>query len=165
MSLQSEEGPTVPVGAGDGASDSGEAWIGFAAPGEAFLENDHLVRIAVPFTEELRALAQALLRWSRWFAVCLLSLVLMCHVLGCTTPAGRTTGEVIDDSTITTKVKGKIFGDSILKGFAISVKTFQGEVTLTGGVKTESDKKRAGDLARGTTGVRKVHNLIKIKEK
>ena len=84
---------------------------------------------------------------------------------GCTTPAGRTTGEVIDDATITTKVKGKIFGDSILKGFAISVETFQGEVALTGAVKTEGEKKRAADLARDTTGVREVHNLIKIKGK
>jgi hypothetical protein len=46
----------------------------------------------------------------------------------CQTPAGRTVGQVVDDSTITTKVKAKIFQDSILKGFAISVKTFEGEV-------------------------------------
>ncbi|MFH1122727.1 MAG: BON domain-containing protein [Pseudomonadota bacterium] len=74
-------------------------------------------------------------------------LILSCLAIGlwgCQTPAGRTAGQVVDDATITTKVKAKIFQDSVLKGFAISVETFEGEVTLTG-------------------GVRKVHNLIKIK--
>ena len=82
---------------------------------------------------------------------------------GCTTPAGRTSGEVIDDATITTKVKTKIFGDSLLKGFAISVSTFQGEVTLTGAVKNQWARDRAGRLARDTAGVKDVHNLIKVK--
>ncbi|MCJ7594741.1 MAG: BON domain-containing protein [Desulfobacterales bacterium] len=82
---------------------------------------------------------------------------------GCQTPAGRTAGQVVDDATITTKVKAKIFQDSVLKGFAISVETFEGEVTLTGGVGNEAEKKRAESLARSTGGVRKVHNLIKIK--
>ncbi|MFH1350057.1 MAG: BON domain-containing protein [Pseudomonadota bacterium] len=88
--------------------------------------------------------------------------VFLFNFWGCTTPAGRTTGEVIDDATITTKVKTKIFGDSVLKGFAISVETFQGEVTLTGGVRTQEEKDRAERIARDTVGVRKVYNLIKI---
>jgi len=82
---------------------------------------------------------------------------------GCQTPAGRTAGQVMDDATITTKVKAKIFQDSVLKGFAVSVETFAGEVTLTGGVDNEAGKKRAESLAKGTAGVRKVNNLIKIK--
>jgi len=32
-------------------------------------------------------------------------------LLACQTPAGRSTGEVIDDSTVTTKVKAKLFAD------------------------------------------------------
>ncbi len=81
----------------------------------------------------------------------------------CQTPAGRTPGEVVDDATITTKVKAKLFKDSILKGFAISVSTFEGEVTLTGAVNTLAEKERAEALARSTYGVKKVNNLIKVK--
>jgi len=81
----------------------------------------------------------------------------------CQTPAGRTAGEVVDDTTITTKVKAKLFKDSILKGFAISVTTFEGEVTLTGAVDTEAEKKRAESIALSTAGVKKVHNLLKLK--
>jgi hyperosmotically inducible protein len=90
-------------------------------------------------------------------------LVISCLV-ACQTPAGRTAGEVIDDATITTKVKAKLFDESILRGFAISVKTFEGEVTLTGGVDTNEQKDRVGEIARSVTGVRKVNNLLNTKK-
>ncbi len=83
----------------------------------------------------------------------------------CRTPAGRTPGEVVDDSTITTKVKAKLFEDNILKGMAISVDTFEGQVTLTGAVDNEQQKKRAGELARGVYGVKKINNLLNLKKK
>lgn len=83
----------------------------------------------------------------------------------CRTPAGRTPGEVVDDSTITTKVKAKLFEDNILKGMAISVDTFEGQVTLTGAVDNEHQKERAGELARGVYGVKKVNNLLNLKKK
>lgn len=53
--------------------------------------------------------------------------------LGCQTPAGRSAGEVVDDATITTKVKAGLFDESVLRGLAISVETFKGEVTLNRG--------------------------------
>ena len=84
-------------------------------------------------------------------------------LLACQTPAGRSTGEVIDDSTISTKVKSKLFGDDQLSGFAISVKTFEGEVTLTGAVKSAEQKERANDIAQSVSGVKSVNNLLKIK--
>ena len=96
-------------------------------------------------------------------AVLLFATAVLFTFLGCQTPAGRSAGQVVDDATITTKVKTKIFGDSILKGFAISVETFKGEVTLTGAVDNEWSKGRAERVAKSTTGVLKVHNLIKIK--
>jgi len=43
------------------------------------------------------------------------------------TSAGRSAGEVVDDGTIITKVKIKLFADKQLSGFAISVDTFKGE--------------------------------------
>lgn len=88
---------------------------------------------------------------------------MLCAVYSCATPAGRTTGQVVDDGTITTKVKTKLLNDAILSGFAISVSTFKGEVTLTGAVDSKQIKDKAAFLARNTLGVRKVHNLIKIK--
>jgi len=88
---------------------------------------------------------------------------ILCVFCSCQTPAGRTAGQVVDDGTITTKVKGKIFNDDLVSGFTISVKTFEGEVTLTGAVDTQEAKDRAGQLASDTVGVRKVNNLIKLK--
>jgi hyperosmotically inducible protein len=70
---------------------------------------------------------------------------------------------LVDDATITTKIKAKLFDESILRGLAISVDTFEGNVTLTGAVDTESQKKKAGDIATSTYGVKKVNNLIMIK--
>ena len=100
---------------------------------------------------------------TRSFVALLMLAGLLIGLFGCETPAGRTAGQVVDDATVTTKVKAKIFQDSVLKGFAISVETFEGEVTLTGAVDNEGERKRADTLAKSTSGVRKVHNLIKIK--
>ena len=71
---------------------------------------------------------------------------------------------MVDDATITTKVKAKLFDESILRGFAISVDTFEGNVTLTGAVDTEEQKEKAGEIAASVYGVKKVNNLIKIKQ-
>jgi hyperosmotically inducible protein len=98
----------------------------------------------------------------KWLAVILVCFSLVFVFSGCSTPGGRSAGDVIDDGTITTKVKTKLFADSILKGFSIDVDCFQGEVTLTGAVKTPREKERAEDIARKTLGVRRVNNLLKI---
>jgi len=83
--------------------------------------------------------------------------------LGCQTPAGRTAGEVVDDATITTKVKALLLNDEIISGFGVSVSTFEGDVTLTGAVDASSTKKKAEDIAKSVYGVKSVKNLIKIK--
>jgi len=83
--------------------------------------------------------------------------------LACQTPAGRSAGEVVDDGTITTKVKTKLFADKQLSGFAISVDTFKGEVTLTGAVGGSEEKKHATEVVLSVPGVKKVNNLLKVK--
>lgn len=83
----------------------------------------------------------------------------------CRTPAGRTGGEVVDDATISSKVKAKLYEENVLRGIAISVDTFEGNVTLTGAVDTREQKDRAEDIAKSVYGVRKVNNLIMLKEK
>lgn len=92
-----------------------------------------------------------------------MAILLIMGLAACQTPAGRSAGGVVDDSTITTKVKAELFNDKLLSGFAISVDTFQGEVTLTGGVDSQQLKDRAGNIASSVRGVEKVNNLLKIK--
>jgi hyperosmotically inducible protein len=93
-----------------------------------------------------------------------LVLVMVLMSLGaCATPAGRSSGQVVDDATITTKVKAKIAEENVLRGIAIGVKTFEGDVTLTGAVDTDKQKDRAEELAKNTEGVKNVNNLIKLK--
>ena len=100
----------------------------------------------------------------KWGMVFLL-LALIVTMVSCRTPAGRTPGEVVDDASITTKVKAKIFEDGLMKGLGISVDTFEGQVTLTGAVDKEEQKERAGELARSVYGVKKVNNLLNIRKK
>lgn len=52
-----------------------------------------------------------------------------------------------------------------MKGLAISVETFEGNVTLAGAVDTTQQKDRAGEIAKSVDGVRKVNNLLLLKKK
>jgi len=91
-------------------------------------------------------------------------LFMVLALAACQTPAGRSTGEVVDDATITTEVKAKLIADSVTKGLAVSVQTFEGAVTLIGAVDTERQKAKAAEIARGVKGVKKVNNLVTIKK-
>jgi len=72
------------------------------------------------------------------------------------------TGEVIDDSLITTKVKSSFVADSTVSALDISVETNKGVVNLTGLVNSEAERQRAVQIARETSGVKQVdaRNLI-----
>ncbi len=93
----------------------------------------------------------------------LLLILLILNLCSCRTAAGRTPGQVVDDTSITATIKTKIFNDPYLSGFAVSVDTFQGEVTLTGAVESEFAKNRAAELAESIYGVRKVNNLLVVR--
>ena len=96
--------------------------------------------------------------------VCLfVALAIILALAACRTPAGRTPGQVIDDSGITTEVKTKLLAEGILKGLAISVTTFEGVVTLTGAVQNEQQKAKATQVAQMVNGVKKVNNELLIK--
>ena len=98
------------------------------------------------------------------YCLCILLCVgLICSLCSCRTAAGRSAGQVLDDMNITTVIKTRIFNDPYLSGFAVSVDTFQGEVTLTGAVEGEFAKKRAGELAETVSGVSKVNNLLVVR--
>ncbi|MDY6838200.1 MAG: BON domain-containing protein [Thermodesulfobacteriota bacterium] len=93
----------------------------------------------------------------------LLVLAILVAVAACSTPAGRSPGQVIDDATITTKVKAKLYKDDVLKGFAVSVHTFKGTVTLLGAVDTAEQMQMAGTRAQSVDGVVAVNNLLQLK--
>lgn len=93
-------------------------------------------------------------------AAALLGIVLV----ACTsTRTQESTGEYIDDTTITTKVKSKLLLDKDTTGTAIAVETFKGIVQLSGFVKTEQEKQRAEEIARTVGGVKEVENKISIR--
>lgn len=83
---------------------------------------------------------------------------------GCaSTPTRESTGQYVDDSTITTKVKAAILDEPTLKVFQINVETFKGEVQLSGFVDNAQSVKKAGEVARGVKGVRSVKNSLVVK--
>ncbi|MDO8988893.1 MAG: BON domain-containing protein [Sideroxyarcus sp.] len=84
--------------------------------------------------------------------------------LGCAgTPTRESTGEYIDDSVITTRIKDAIFRESTLKSAEINVETFKGTVQLSGFVNSKSDMDKAVEIARGIKGVQSVKNDMRSK--
>ena len=95
------------------------------------------------------------------FLVCI---VLVTAFLGCAATQKReSTGEYVDDSAITTKVKAAIFNDPSLKVFQISVETFKGVVQLSGFVDSAQSAKKAGEVAAGVKGVKSVKNDLIVR--
>jgi len=86
---------------------------------------------------------------------------------GCKSNSGpeekRTAGTYIDDSTITSKIKSKMIGDNTVKAHEINVDTFQGNVQLNGFVDNESQRQRAEQIARNTSGVVSVQNNLQLR--
>jgi len=79
------------------------------------------------------------------------------------TPTRESTGEYIDDSVITTKVKSLLAADDFLKSFQISVETYKGTVQLSGFVDSEKAIDTAGEIARSVKGVTSVKNDLIVK--
>jgi BON domain len=83
---------------------------------------------------------------------------------GCSsTPTHESTGEAIDDSTITAKIKAKYAGDPDVSAMQVGVETYKGEVQLSGFVNNDYARKKAGELAKQVNGVKKVENNLLIK--
>lgn len=89
---------------------------------------------------------------------------LITSFLGCAaTQKHESTGQYIDDSVITTKVKAAIFDESTLKTFQINVKTFKGVVQLSGFVDSAQSVTKAGQIAGSVEGVTEVKNDLIVK--
>ena len=90
--------------------------------------------------------------------------VLLAFFVGCAaTPKQEGTGEYVDDTVITTKVKAAVFNEPSLKSAEINVETFKGMVQLSGFVGSQADINKAVEVARGVKGVKSVKNDMRVK--
>jgi len=96
----------------------------------------------------------------RYFVI----LMLIATFMACaSTPTRESTGEYVDDSVITTKVKSLLAEDDFLKSFKISVETFKGVVQLSGFVNSQQAVDKAGQIAGSVKGVSSVKNNLIVK--
>tara|TARA_Y100000588_G_scaffold391249_1_gene499289 strand:- start:623 stop:991 length:369 start_codon:yes stop_codon:yes gene_type:complete len=90
--------------------------------------------------------------------------ILSALVIACSsTPTAESTGEYLDSTAITTKVKAKLLDSFGSKAFKINVKTYKDEVQLSGFVSSERLKKRAGVIAASVANVSQVKNDLIVK--
>ena len=90
--------------------------------------------------------------------------VTLVSAVGCaSTSKQEGTGEYVDDSVITTKVKAAILNEPELKVAEINVETFKGVVQLSGFVSSQTAENKAVDVARGVGGVKSVKNDMRLK--
>jgi osmotically-inducible protein OsmY len=90
--------------------------------------------------------------------------ILLATAFGCASTAKTEgTGEYVDDTVITTKVKSAIFNEPTLKSAEINVETFKGVVQLSGFVSSASAENTAVAVARGVGGVKSVKNDMRVK--
>jgi hyperosmotically inducible protein len=81
----------------------------------------------------------------------------MLTLIGCAATSSReTTGESIDDATISAKVKSSFEADPLVSTSAIRVATTRGVVHLSGTVSSEQERHRAIQLTQGVAGVREI---------
>src|SRR6478735_1038627 len=91
-------------------------------------------------------------------------LVMTIAMAACTsTRTQKSTGEVVDDSVTTGKVKAALIADPVTKAHQIDVNTFKGTVQLDGFVDSAASKERASQIARDTKGVTAVHNNLAVR--
>ena len=103
-------------------------------------------------------------KWQRragWLALATVIGVAGCASEGSQGP-GKTAGAYVDDSVITAKVKTAFVEDKDVSALNIGVTTSQGVVQLTGSG-TPEEARRAGEIARGVSGVKAVQNNIRAK--
>lgn len=95
-----------------------------------------------------------------FFAACLAAVSVL---WGCAeTPEHKSTGQAIDDSVISAKVRAKLIDDFALKGFKIGVDTDHGVVQLSGTVSTQAGIAQALADASSVDGVVSVQNNIQL---
>jgi len=100
---------------------------------------------------------------STYLSAAFLAVILLTAVGCASTATQEGTGEYVDDSVITTKVKAAIFNEPTLKSSEINVETFKGVVQLSGFVGSQTAINKAVELSRQVRGVKSITNDIRIK--
>ncbi len=86
-------------------------------------------------------------------------------ISGCAT-AGRSAGEIVDDSVITSEANAKIIADPDAHYFKIDVDSKEGNVVLSGYVNSQETHDRIVNKIRGIKGVKSVnHSRLRIEKK
>ena len=94
----------------------------------------------------------------------LFGILFVAMALGCASTAKQEgTGEYVDDTVITGKVKAAIFNEPTLKSAEINVETFKGVVQLSGFVSSAANEATAMQVTRTVAGVRSVKNDMRLK--
>jgi len=94
----------------------------------------------------------------------LFSVLLLASLLGCASTATQEgTGEYLDDTVITTRVKEALFSEPDLKSAEVNVENFKGVVQLSGFVGSQENIDKAVAIARGVPGVTSVKNAMRRK--
>jgi len=84
--------------------------------------------------------------------------------LGCASTAKQEgTGEYVDDTVITTKVKAAILNEPTLKSAEVNVETYKGVVQLSGFVSSKDAENKAVVVARAVAGVKSVKDDMRVK--
>ena len=95
---------------------------------------------------------------------CLVLLTVITTFTACaSTRTHESTGEYIDDSVITTKVKSQLASDDFLKSFQIGVESFKGTVQLSGFVNSQKAVDKAVEITRSVKGVKSIKNNLIVK--
>ena len=100
---------------------------------------------------------------NRFIGYLVLVMLIAAFVACASTSKQESTGEYIDDSVITTKVKSLLAADDFLKSFQISVETYKGTVQLSGFVGSQKAVDKAGEIAGSVKGVTSVKNDLIVK--
>ncbi|HWU00974.1 MAG TPA: BON domain-containing protein [Terriglobales bacterium] len=102
--------------------------------------------------------------WAALGFCAILSLGILGSVTACSVTSGQeTTGQYVDDATVTTKVKSALASDGgVTLANKVGVETGQGVVQLSGFVPSSTDKERAEDIARSVKGVKGVTNDLVV---
>jgi osmotically-inducible protein OsmY len=99
----------------------------------------------------------------KYSSVFIMAIVLL-FFSGCaSTSTQESTGQYVDDSVITSKVKTAIFNEPSLSSAEINVETYKGVVQLSGFVNSQTDINNAAKIARGIMGVQSVKNDMRTK--
>jgi osmotically-inducible protein OsmY len=104
-----------------------------------------------------------IMKIAKYFYAFLLAIALV-GMTGCASSAKQEgTGEYVDDSVITAKVKTELLREPSLKSSEINVETFKGKVQLSGFVSSQEDINKAAEIARNVKGVVSVKNNMQLK--